>query len=423
MKRQGILKIVIGFFAIFLLGGCNQAPESITPYTAISPMQAAAPNQSTIIVSGVVESVNSRNIYATLGFTIDRVYAEVGDYVEEGQVLAVLDTAELELIIAEQRAIIEQSRQSSQNTISNAVRMLNDAQANLANETNIHIVNARTSLNSAQAALESARRNYDYARRDYLQGTDLQILNAESALRSARVEFERAEHDYTISVVLYAGRIISSDEMRQYKNILTHAINQYNDAHISYNNARELQQRSLEYLRLAVQSTNVARDSAEDMLRASRVAAAQEVERLRAQVANAETSANLDHMEINLEQLERRLSDAVITSPINGTITSVIAREGAMGAGLMFVVEDTDNLRIITRFREYDIAVLAPGMELSITSDRTRDSVYTGIISRINPAAVPSSSVVEFEAEIAVISADTNLQIGMNTRLNIEISR
>jgi multidrug resistance efflux pump len=132
-----------------------------------------------------------------------------------------------------------------------------------------------------------------------------------------------------------------------------------------------------------------------------------------------EVASTIEIMEIALLMLERQLEEATIKAPISGTVTAVIAKEGAVGAGLLFVIEDTENLRITTRFREYDIARVETGMEVAITSDATGSAVYTGVISRINPAAVISASVVEFEVEVVVTSHDTGLRIGTNTRINI----
>ena len=111
----------------------------------------------------------------------------------------------------------------------------------------------------------------------------------------------------------------------------------------------------------------------------------------------------------------------VIRSPINGVVTAVYAREGVPGPGLLFVVEDTDNLRIITRFREYDIGRINPGMDAAISSGAAGDTVYTGTITRINPAANANAhaSIAEFEAEVAVTSPNTGLRIGMNARVTI----
>ena len=425
MKKQKIIKSISVYLTLIpilglisLLGGCNQPIESDISEPVMVDAQPAASINS-ITVSGVVESTESRNVYTTLGFMIDRVHVEVGDTVTEGQVLAVLDTSDLELTIAQQRSTLDTARQNSENALANSQRMLNEATANLANNTNAHILSAEAALSAAATNFEAAQRNYNDALRDYAEGINPQVLSAESLLTTARIEFETREREHANASALHAGGIVSEEELRQAENALTHARNQYNDARVGYENAVTFQQRSLEQLRTALQSARTAHQNAKEMLNAARIAAQQDIERLRNNVASAELTANLEHMEIALELSEKRLKDATITAPISGTVTGIIAREGAIGMGQLFVVENTDNLRIITRFREYDLGRVKEGMEITITSDATGDAVYNGIISRINPAATPFAPVVEFEAEVAVTSVDTDLRIGMNTRLMI----
>jgi len=229
-----------------------------------------------ISVRGTVESVQRRNVYSTLGFTIERVYVEAGDQVTEGQVLGVLETEDL----------------------------------------------------------------------------NIQLLNAEASLQIAEINVAAAEHNHGILRTLYAAQAIPVNDLRQAE--------------------------------FALQTAIAARQQAQALLDATRVA------------------------------LER----SVITAPISGTVTAVIAREGAAGTGLLFVVEE-DNLKITTSFREYDLARITAGMEVTITSDATGSAEYTGVISRINPAAMTGAPVAQFEAEVLVTSVNTSLRIGMNTRVRI----
>jgi len=219
--------------------------------------------------------------------------------------------------------------------------------------------------------------------------------------------------------MLYDAGALSRDDLRLSENALTAASNAYNDARVAHENATTSQRRTLEQLETALSSAQTAFQNASDSLTAARVAATQDIERLRSQTASAQVSANLEHMELALQQLENQLSDAVITSPVSGTVTSVVAREGAIAAGVLFVVEDTSDLRIITSFREYDIGNVAEGMTVTITADALPGREYVGVISRLNPAATASSPVVEFEAEVRVTSPGTSLRIGMNTRIAV----
>jgi RND family efflux transporter MFP subunit len=255
----------------------RQTGRDLPPVVGTRAVRPSALDRG-ITVRGIVESVQRRNVYTTLGYMVERVYVEAGDRVTEGQVLGVLDTVDL----------------------------------------------------------------------------NIQLVNAEASLRMAEVDVAMAEHNHGMMRSLYDVNAIPRNDFLQAE--------------------------------FALQSAMAFRQQAQAML---------------------------DIMRIALER-------SVITSPINGTVTAVIAREGSVGMGLLFTVED-DNLRIITSFREHDLARVQAGMEVVITSDATGDWQYSGIISRINPAATVGMPVAVFEAEILVTSSNTDLRIGMNTRINIAL--
>jgi multidrug resistance efflux pump len=354
-----------------------------------------------------------------------------------------------------------------------SLRLYNTASANLENNTNLQILSAEAALVTAELNLTEAQRNYDTALLDRESGNNAHILAAETALRDAGIALETSRTARDNARLLYEAGGISRNELRQAEDAFTIAQNQYNDAHTNLENASTFQGRNLEQLESALQAAITYHQQAEILLAAARVAAEQELEILRGNVttagiaadirpreiaadmesrgiaanieqieiaANAESreiaskvetmglaatlesrevASTLEIMEIALQILERQLEEATIKAPISGTVTAVIAKEGAVGAGLLFVIEDTENLRITTRFREYDIARIETGIEVTITSDATGNAIYTGTISRINPAATMTSPVVEFEAIVAVTSQNTGLRIGTNTRLNI----
>ena len=237
------------------------------------------PAPQNIAVRGVVESVEKRYIYSTLSQLVERVYVEAGDFVTEGQILAALDTVDL----------------------------------------------------------------------------NIQLLNADAGLRIAEVNVAAAEHNHEMLSALYVAQAIPRNDFLQ--------------AEFALQSAMALQQQA---------------------------------------------SAIFEEARVSLER-------ATIRAPINGTVTDVIAREGASGMGLLFVIEDTDNLKIVTRFRGYDLGRLENGMAVTITLDADGSAEYAGVISRINPAAIADALAAEFEAEALVTSPETSLRIGMNVRLSIRL--
>jgi len=139
---------------------------------------------------------------------------------------------------------------------------------------------------------------------------------------------------------------------------------------------------------------------------------------LRAEFALRTAEASLRQALAALDGIEAVLERHVVRSPIDGTVTVVAAKEGESGAGLLFVVEDTDSLRIVTSFREDDLDAVRPGMAVRIASNAAGGAEYAGVISRISPSA--TSPFAGFEAEVLVTSRDTGLRIGTTARLTVD---
>lgn len=128
--------------------------------------------------------------------------------------------------------------------------------------------------------------------------------------------------------------------------------------------------------------------------------------------------------ELTLEQLEGSLEDLVITAPASGTVTAVYATVGGPSTGLLFVIEDVEDLVVKTTIRSYDIGQVQEGMEVIIKSDATGDASFAGTVSFIAPASQKTATGDTntanevFDAEVKVLSQDTGLRIGMSVRLN-----
>jgi len=434
MKRRNERKVCRAFpalLATFLVAGgavflssCagHAVPDVGTGYVQSAAQQSEAAGR--ITVSGTVESARSRSVYTTLGYFIEYVGVEIGDTVTERQIIATLDTEDLELTIAQARAQLELAQISAQVAIEDSQRMLEQASANLANNSNVQVLGAEAALRSAESNLNAIQNNLSDAQEDYSQGSSPHIQAAEAAVRNASLEQANRQTDYENAKLMYEVGGISQIELRGAQDALTFAKNNLGDAQKNLDSALTAQQRTIEQLETSLASAETALRQARSAVSAARNAARQDVDRLESGLEAARISANLEAQEIAIQILERRLEDSQIRAPISGTITQSFAREGMIGSGLLFVIEDTNDLRIITRFREYDIGIVTEGMEVYITSEATGSEIYTGKITRINPAAIGGaalSPVVEFEAEIAVTSETTSLRIGMNVRVNLAV--
>ena len=128
---------------------------------------------------------------------------------------------------------------------------------------------------------------------------------------------------------------------------------------------------------------------------------------------------------MSLRQLRADLEGTEITAPAAGTVTAVYAEVGSSGAGLLFVIEDVDNLVVATSVKDYDVASVSTGMAVAIQSDSTGDEVYDGEVTSIAPTAAKNaagetdtSGDISFATDVAVTSQDTGLRIGMSVELD-----
>jgi len=439
---------------------------------------------NSIKVKGTVESVNKSNVFTSLGFRVKEVAVHIGDYVEEGQVLCVLDTEDLEMSIEQLKAELDISQKSSLNQYENNQRIYDEANGDMSNNRNAQVVAAENSMKSAwvnlqnaqrvyndlyqdyvnnsdyqveasMQSMENARRNYEDAVKDLNDNTDPNVTAAENAAANAKLDLDTKELTYSNNKILYDNGIISEQEYNQSFNLYSDAKNRYDSAQTNFDNAKTSQSRTLEQLKNALDmaesnynnavtsqkrsleqakntldAAQTAYSSALDSYNSASSAARQGVDTYKSNLNNSAIALNKDSMLINIQRLEKQLSDSVIKSPKAGTVTAVYAKEGSVVTGLLFVIEDTEHLKISSSVKEYDYSKVQAGMEVIIKSDSTGDTEYYGVISRIDPAAVKNTlgetlsiNDVEFGITIDITSENTPLKIGMNTNLSLVLEK
>ena len=341
---------------------------------------------STVNSTGIVYSANAVNVYSSLNYSIKAVNAQVGDYVEAGDVLLELDSTDLEASIAQSRASLGIKQASAYQSLTSAQKDLETRQQNLQTDRDNALLRAEQAVDSAKDAVASAK---------------LEVESANVSLSVATRNFREAyDKDSTLNA--------TDNEIRNLRSNMT-------QAEISLQRAENRYSQSLAELENTKVSLEIAKKESTESTRA-----------LQERVASAQLSSNHQADIISLENLERNLADCLLVAPVSGTITAVNAKEGASGSGLMFVIQNTDELKVITNVKEYDITTVSVGDKVIVKTDPTGDEEFLGQLSRIAPTTTltagggkANSTDAEFEAEIDITSKNSPLRIGMNARVNI----
>lgn len=147
----------------------------------------------------------------------------------------------------------------------------------------------------------------------------------------------------------------------------------------------------------------------------------------RAQLAAAQ--GQLEAAQLSVQDAERRLEETNIHAPISGTILDVAVEKGSLvssaltnvsGGSAVITMADLSDLRIVASVDEAQISRVQPGQRVDIRVDTYADRVFSGVVERVSPLGVDTSSVVTFDVEIAVKDRAANLlRSGMSADIEI----
>lgn len=443
-----ILAVVIVVIAAALIGlvrAGQSALEAMTTgaasYTALERMDLT----NTLSVSGNIQSADVKKVYqeATGAGKALQVNVEVGDTVAEGDVLCVFDSTDLEKDYEKSRLQAEQSEKSAQISLDSAQNSYNTGV--IAQEQAVRA--AKQNLEAMQDALTTAEEQYNDALEDYNSGkleltlqVDAEYTQAQYAYTSAKkvsndlyLAMRDAEH------ALESATEENREELEQAYNAANSEYQaaqvQTDNAKAAFDAAREVYENKDTQVESLLDDYRDAVTDAQENVSDAEVALqeAEEQHELALHgysnsVSSAQIAADQTVTEMNLADAQENIDKCTVTAPAAGTVTAVYVNEGESNASgsLLFVIENLEELEIVTSVREYDIASLAVGMPAEIKTDATGDTVYSGQVKDIAITAqkdaygnTVSSSNAEFDVTLSVDPGEGGLLVGMNGRATI----
>lgn len=146
---------------------------------------------------------------------------------------------------------------------------------------------------------------------------------------------------------------------------------------------------------------------------------------------NAYETASKDYenkkQSVDISTFQQQIADATLRAPISGTVTLVNANEGNVSSGVLFTIEDTQNLKVTANVSEYDINQVKIGQRVIVKTEMTDELELSGEVLSIAPTAqkeettgkTPTSGKVQFLVEIGIKDKNPDIKIGTNARVNI----
>jgi HlyD family secretion protein len=443
--KMGLRRLIPASVLVCLmiaLGGCSFGGDE----EVVEDVEYVTVDRGSLVSSiSAVGSVRARKevllSFDTAG-RVSEVLVEAGESVEQGQVLARLTMADLELQVRNAQAAkaVSQAQLDQLNAgprpeeivaaegqVQAMQAALDQAMAQrdqlLAGAMEAEIAAARAAVKSgqanydrvkagpsteevaaAQAALDSARAVMEQAQAAYdrVAGRqDVKMLPESLALRNATIEMERAQANYNALVnhpteaELAAAAAQVAQAQAQLAQLLA---------------GKEPQVRAAE---AAVSAAQAQRDIAQAQLDLLLAGAAPE------QIAAAK--AQLEQAQVALDSALLALERAILRAPIDGEVAHVAVEVGeTVGPQTpVMTLIGGSQFRIEADVDEADIGWMAVGQEVVIDFDSFQGSALQGRVVAIAPLASVDVGVVSYRVTIESEPTDLPLREGMTANTQI----
>lgn len=424
---------VIGAIVVVLVIGGVAAGFAVSGAKTTSVEVADVTNEKLSIVvsaSGKVEASDRIDVYPPTTGTIASIEVTDGAEVKAGQVLAVMDTAPIEVQVAQAEAAYK-GAVAQRNTITSSAPGSAAVQA------------AQAAADAANAAYSAANAAYDAAKSGAGVPSASDIAQAQAAVAAAAASAQAAQgaYDSFYTTVYLPAPLPRSATLESTLASLSMARDQ---AVASLGDA----QRALATLQGASNTTATIASAklARDQAYAAYLAAVSQRDALvkSSNVAPALASANaaISAAESALAYARDTLARARITAPADGVVlfaapsaASMLSAAGGSSAGgkltagsavspasAAFSIVGFDTLAFSAQVDETDVARVQPGMKALVSLDGIAGEEFAATVDRIGKESVMTSTGgTAFPVRLLFASNGKPVLIGMNGSAEIEV--
>ncbi|MBD2329853.1 HlyD family efflux transporter periplasmic adaptor subunit [Alkalinema sp. FACHB-956] len=376
----GAVVLVIAVPAIARLGPLQPRSKALDIEKLTTPV-ASEKLTLRVKASGTVTPRQTVNVSPKSAGRVMELLVEQGDYVQEGQVLARMDSSDLERERQQALANVEAAR-ARLLQLQNPVRpeVVGQVQADV-RKSQGEVLRSQGEIVRAEGQVADAQSQLEFATR---QRQRQEMLQKEGAISENSLdEFIRKEQN-------------SRELLRQAK------------AQFSQAKAQLIQAQ-------AQVVGNQERLDQQDQTGSSGDIAIQEAQ-LAAAIAQ-------------LKAVENRIADTVVRAPFSGLVTQRYASVGAFvtpttqasasgtGATSTSIVALASELEVIAKVPEVDISQVKPGQEAQIMVDAFPEEKFKGQVRLIAPEAIEERDVKFFQVRIKLVTGKDQLRSGMNADL------
>lgn len=365
-----------------------------------SPVQVETAKSETVLrivpVTGSLIALQTVELLPKITARVVSISGREGDAVRAGQVVAQLDTADLERQVQQARSNVETAR-----------TRLSQAQTNYQTQlttSDVAVQDAEEALRAAQAQLALTRRP---------QRSE-EVIVAENNVKQAQANFDKAKSDRERYETLFKEGATAAITLDQY-------VTQEKVAQASLNSAKQ-------QLTIAREGGRRENISAQEAQVARTRQALRQAQANRANVSvrrdDIESArASLTQAQAALGVAEQAVRDASLRSPINGVIADRKIEPGQLAAPGTSVAQlvKLETVYFEAQINEQDVSRVRQGQSVQVRLDAYPNRVFAGKVAKVFPTG--SATGRTFFAAVQIPNSGGVLRPGLFARGEIVTER
>ncbi len=398
--------MVIGMILVGLTSSACQA----APGAAQTQLQTATVTRgtitSTVSAAGTVAARAQVDVAFESSGRVKSIKVKVGDRVNAGQVMASLDTTELEASVASAQAGLDIAQAELEQTREGPLES--------------KIKSAEASLASAQAAYRAARAKTSHLadqlviEQDNLDNVSERLSDAQGAYNNLlEYKLPRTSSSGSGHRPSQPGPYVppAGEEWSQEKATLDNAQVDYQVALANYNlAAANVNDSSLQSAAAQVASAQADLDSLKDTPTDENLALAEQ---------------SVRKSQISLQKAQSNLRKAQLIAPFDGVVAALDLEIGQQVAANQSAATllDASQLEVQIDVAETDIPRVKAGQSAQITFDALPNQVLTGGVTQVALAGTTTQGVVNYPVKVALDPTDATVRPGMTANVIIVVEQ
>jgi len=460
MKKHWRIALILGIVALLVIamGAVGQAGKKAAEAKQLEEMLKSSVTKVEkgdvsikVVETGSLQAEKTVEVKSQVGGRVARLLVDEGDYVKEGDLIAVIDPQQTQLQL-------DQSQAQLDGAVSSVRRVdIEIAQRKVTAQTNLQRARLRvqqlelelkaqpeltsTAIKSAETGYQNALKSFDLLTKvtqpNARTQSEIGVQDANNNLRQAKVERDRQaglfEKGYVSKRELEQAELslqLAETKARQAKEALDRLENEQRLE-------REQQQQRVAQARADLDRTKAGAfvdqtkkqeyQTAIQNVRDAEVAL-RDVQVLQEQKRGSQ--ASVAQIKSSLDDAKRLLGETEVRAPISGVITKRFVQIGELvnalssfSAGSPIVkIEDRSSMLVKLQINEIDVARLTEGMGANITVDALPGGEFHGSVTKIAPAQIENASgvggdpVVKYEVEVTLDEVGSKLKSGMSAK-------